>query len=1066
MTVCYYIYMTIIGSEISPTSTEGADAIEEGRTDVYTPVDLLRASLVGNSDAVRSILGSGVPANVHVRGLLPLVAASMMGHLETVETLLELGAEVGVYDRHRRLPLVVASGEGHSAVVETLLEHGANIYSESTHHRCALIRAAIEGHSETVKALLDHETEVDQEQHSYTDHEYCLPLTVAILHGHTTVAKLLLVKPPSLFGIGSHHLLVACFVGHVEIASLLLEHGVSVDEGFVSPLMAASFAGYAEVVKLLICHDASVNSTGIKGMSALFLASLTDTIPTIKTSVVEALFIDYMLKKIERSKLVQTSIKGHTAVTKLLLEHGAEVNSGTNYGFSPLDGACFTGHTETVQLLVDHGAKVNVEDGNNYSSLMIASLAGHTDVVELLLQHGAEVNIQNQLGALHFASATGQTNTVKFLLDSGAKVNAQDGAGTCALHLASKAGHDETVKLLIEQDAEIDLQNEDGSSSLIMACSICPEKVVLFNTDLWNNMSSSLTCTNRNGLLKTIQVLLHHGAQVNMLNNDGYSALCKACIVGQPEIVKVLLSNDAQLNNRNGPPLQIASLMGHTETVRLLLDGGADVNEVVDEENALTLASGAGHSKVLKLLLDHDANVNALCHDGLSVLMMAILGSALFVGEIKSDQVEDTAKEATAKEANSECVVIEDETTENCDVKEDSGHDGVEQKYTKKENRADSEPGTKENGTDSCGSEFSDNSDDERVFFVEGNTEIRIEAVKLLLNHRCDVDARTKCGLSALMMASFTGQAEIVKLLLDHGGHVNAVDVAGESALIVASATGCTDIFPIRLLLNTSEQTSGIRALLHAKVDKAGCLKVVELLIDHGAEVNARDHFGVSALIAASLAGNEDVLKVLVKRGSHVDPNAMLCARQKGHARAVKFLKRSMGSLPSCRRERTTPTEAGTERICDQSKPTSEAGLDQLKMFLFERFNKIEKKQDKTLEMCKNFTVVAKTPGTHSAPRETPKKPTVPDAFEDLLPLAEDWHNIGTLLRVDSCQLNAIKADNSKVRDCLRVMLEEWLKLLHPSPSWEQLAKAVASLKYQSKAEDIRIKYMHALHMK
>lgn len=50
---------------------------------------------------------------------------------------------------------------------------------------------------------------------------------------------------------------------------------------------------------------------------------------------------------------------GHLALVKLLVKHGARVNSITQTHSTPLRAACFDGHFDIVRFLVTHGAGMN-----------------------------------------------------------------------------------------------------------------------------------------------------------------------------------------------------------------------------------------------------------------------------------------------------------------------------------------------------------------------------------------------------------------------------------------------------------------------------------------------------------------------------------------------------------------------------------------------------------------------------------------------------------------------------------------------------------------------------------
>ena len=73
------------------------------------------------------------------------------------------------------------------------------------------------------------------------------------------------------------------------------------------------------------------------------------------------------------------------------------------------------------------------------------------------------------------------------------------------------------------------------------------------------------------------------------------------------------------------------------------------------------------------------------------------------------------------------------------------------------------------------------------------------------------------------------------------------------------------------------------------------------------------------------------------------------------------------------------------------------------------------------------------------------KKPQLPEALKLLIPVAKEWRNIGTILKLKKVDLKSIATDedNDTVANCLREMLTLWLSQEDPVPSWEVLAEAV-----------------------
>ena len=90
---------------------------------------------------------------------------------------------------------------------------------------------------------------------------------------------------------------------------------------------------------------------------------------------------------------------------------------------------------------------------------------------------------------------------------------------------------------------------------------------------------------------------------------------------------------------------------------------------------------------------------------------------------------------------------------------------------------------------------------------------------------------------------------------------------------------------------------------------------------------------------------------------------------------------------------------------------------------------------------------------------KTQKPLTLSVLFRALLPLASSWQAIGEHLKLPPELLNTIGIDcQYRERDCLREMLDEWLKMTEPLPMWEQLVQAVMPID-KEKAEIIRVKH-------
>jgi ankyrin repeat protein len=91
---------------------------------------LMRAALIGHTDAVRAFLDHGCGVNTADNdGHTLLMDAVFGGHLDTVEELLRRGAEVNAQDNNGWTALMEAVAKGRADIVRTLLTHGADAHA-------------------------------------------------------------------------------------------------------------------------------------------------------------------------------------------------------------------------------------------------------------------------------------------------------------------------------------------------------------------------------------------------------------------------------------------------------------------------------------------------------------------------------------------------------------------------------------------------------------------------------------------------------------------------------------------------------------------------------------------------------------------------------------------------------------------------------------------------------------------------------------------------------------------------------------------------------------------------
>jgi ankyrin repeat protein len=173
-----------------------------------------------------------------------------------------------------------------------------------------------------------------------------------------------------------------------------------------------------------------------------------------------------------------------------------------------------------------------------------------------------------------------------------------------------------------------------------------------------------------------------------------------------------------------------------------------------------------------------------------------------------------------------------------------------------------------------------------------------LELARLLLDAGADVNATTRKGLTALREAALIGATEIVQLLLERGADPEIMPLEFQDPPLLAAASR-SHTETVKLLLDVganvnAQQSGGWSALHYALLHKSK--ETVALILDHSPDVNAATMAHLRPLHLAAMAGFTDVGLGLLTRGAEIDATddggltALRVAVQHGELETVKML--------------------------------------------------------------------------------------------------------------------------------------------------------------------------------
>uniref|UniRef100_A0A7N6AAS7 Ankyrin repeat domain 52 n=1 Tax=Anabas testudineus TaxID=64144 RepID=A0A7N6AAS7_ANATE len=795
---------------------------------------LVQAIFSRNAEEVTFLLNHNEDVNsLDQEQSSPLHAAAYLGDVHIMGLIINSDANVNAKDQGSLTPLHRAAASRNERAVELLLKHGAEVNSRDKFWHTPLHMAAANWATGCAEALIPHVCSLD-----VTDKSGRTPLHHASHSGHGKMVNLLLSKGANISAKDKKERQAihwAAYLGHLEVVKLLVSHSADVmckDKCGYTPLHAASASGQLDVVKYLLKLGVEADEPNIFGNTALHMAC-------------------HM---------------GQDTVATELVNCGANINQANYHGNTPLHlAAASSSGVLCLELLINNGADVNMQNKEGKSPLHMAAMHGRFTGSQILIQNGGEIDCVDVYGntPLHVAARYGQELLISTLLTNGADksryfynivssqmlslgfdINTLDDQGRTCLHAAASGGNVDCLNLLLNSSAELDIKDNLGRSPLHYAAANgnrqCTMSLVRAGAEV--NELDLTGCSPLHYVAAShtfcgcLDFLLDNGANPTLKNSKGYSAVHYAAACGNKqhlELVSSLFDLDALTLFFVHQLLKVI-FQSYQALTPLFILSFLDVRDI-EGRTALHLAARRGFVSCVEVLLKHQASYTLKEHKHKwTALHVAALG-----GHTDCDCV------SALLEHGASALCRDSQGRTPLHLAASRGHAKLLHSLIKAALKAD--------------------------------------PLDSLLDHR---------GYTPTHWASYQGHEGCLKILLEnklfsnqegnlftplHCALVNGHDDAAELLVKVVGRQ-------IVIVSDAKERTP-----LHAAA-YSGNVAGLQLVLAQGAEVNAVDHCGLSALMVAADCGQTAAVEFLLHKAKPdltlVDVNnntALHLACSKGH---------------------------------------------------------------------------------------------------------------------------------------------------------------------------------------